>query len=553
MKLREIERLRAVAALLVVCVHWPPLHRLLPAVLDDPWSGVDLFFVISGYVVTLSLVRLLPAVDEQPGFLGAFDVARPGLKTFYARRFFRIMPAALTVALASRVMAGLFPDQFGTTSDWLKEFFAFFGGIYNYLFAFGNFPCHLNVYWSLSVEEHFYLLLPVLFLVFRTRNRRLAACVAVAAFSILSRSVFHPDSKAGVEWDPDFYCSHNRFDSLMAGVAIALVASHLKSAAAPVMPPRLMRWGILPMALVILACLPGSAPKYVLEHAGFVSLWMLGGLLVWYASMDRGYVLAVPGLGRALEYVGARSYSLYLTHQLVFRLESAERWFWPEYARLTPNSDLPWARILALLLATWAVTEILYRTIEQPFIRLGRRILDAGGGYSLSRTARWLMPLGLALLAIAYFRHPLMLALGGPDLARGKAVTQSSHQDGTPGPRALVDGQLESGVGTQTQSDDRPWMKIDLGAPTPIGAIRVYNRDDGSQDASFPLEIQISDDDEHWKAIARRDLMFTQQWPWRLDCGATRARYVRLMAMKTTVLGLSEVEMFTSPDMAHVP
>src|ERR1700722_17940759 len=122
MKLREIERLRAVAALLVVCVHWWPLHNLFPQVLQDSWSGVDLFFVISGFVVTLSLVRLLPPVEEQSSFLGAFDVARPAIKTFYIRRFFRIMPVALVVALGIRVLTGVFPAQFGSSGDWLKEF-----------------------------------------------------------------------------------------------------------------------------------------------------------------------------------------------------------------------------------------------------------------------------------------------------------------------------------------------------------------------------------------------------------------------------------------------
>src|SRR5580698_3292556 len=132
MRLREIERLRAMAILMVMVVHWDTFQKLLPDVADHSWSGVDLFFVISGFVVTLSLVRLLPPVEEQSSFLGAFDVARPAIKTFYIRRFFRIMPVALVVALGIRVLTGVFPAQFGSSGDWLKEFIAFFGGIYNY-------------------------------------------------------------------------------------------------------------------------------------------------------------------------------------------------------------------------------------------------------------------------------------------------------------------------------------------------------------------------------------------------------------------------------------
>jgi peptidoglycan/LPS O-acetylase OafA/YrhL len=169
MKLREIERLRAVAALLVVSVHWWPLHNMFPTILRDSWSGVDLFFVISGYVVSLSLMRLLGTMEGQPTFLQAFDAAGTSIKTFYVRRFFRIVPVALVVALSIRVLAGVHPETFGTTGDWLKEFVAFFGGIYNY--AFGGQSMHMNVYWSLAVEEHFYLLLPLLFLLFVRLHR----------------------------------------------------------------------------------------------------------------------------------------------------------------------------------------------------------------------------------------------------------------------------------------------------------------------------------------------------------------------------------------------
>jgi peptidoglycan/LPS O-acetylase OafA/YrhL len=529
-KLKEIERLRAFAALLVLCVHWPPLQKFLPAMLADPWSGVDLFFVISGFVVTLSLVRLLPPLEGEHSFVDGFSRARPGLKTFYVRRFFRIMPAALAVALLVRLMTGVLPAEFGTRQEWLKEFLGFFGGVYNYMFAFGGGPWQLSVYWSLSVEEHFYLLLPVLFLVFRTTNKRLAAAAGVAMCSILSRAILHPADKSLVATSEDMYCSHNRFDSLMAGVALALVLGHLKSAAPALMPKNLMRWVVLPMALLLIGCLPAAAPVYVMHHIGFIALWMLSGLLVAYASLDRGYVLGLPGLGRVLELLGARSYALYLLHPVTLRLETGARKLWPKYAELAPDSDKPWVRVLVLFAGTLVAAEIVHRVVEKPGIRLGRRIVDADGHFALSRTGKRLLAAGLALVFVFYFRHTIMLALGPRDLARGKAVYQSSHPDDAPSPNTLVNGSLESERGAFTKAEEHPWEMIDLGSPTEIGAIRVYNRVDGSEDQQTPLEVQISDDNEHFETIATRHRVFTQAWPWTIHCSDIKARYVRLPA-----------------------
>ena len=550
MKLREIQRLRAVAALMVIICHWGPLRRALPAILQDPWSGVDLFFVISGYVVTLSLVRLLPDLDGEASFAVAYDRAKQALKTFYTRRFFRIMPAALFVALLTRVFAGMFPNHFGSTGSWLAEFVAFFGGVYNYMSGFRG-DLHLNVYWSLSVEEHFYLLLPILFLVFRTTNRRLAACAGLALFSILARGLPLPDPKPPNVLGYEMYSTHLRFDSLMAGVALALVAA--RTVTATVMPRRLMQVVVLPLVLAMIACLPGAVSSYVMHREGFIAIWMLSGILVFYASLDRGYVLALPVLAPVLEYLGARSYALYLVHQLVDRLNGGVRGMWPAFAAIAPDSR-PWAQVLVLIAEALVASEIIYRLVEQPCIRLGRRIIDSPGTHAFSGRAKVLLAGCLAVVALSYFTHPILIAVGPRNLARGMAVHASSQMAGKPGPQALTNGALESELGLTTDVEDDPWAIIDLGQNRSIGTIRVYNRDDGYQDGNIPLEVQVSGDNEHFTTIGRREYMFTQEWPWRIRCTDVNARYVRLSVRKHAgQLCLSEVEVFESTAVAAIP
>jgi hypothetical protein len=101
---------------------------------------------------------------------------------------------------------------------------------------------------------------------------------------------------------------------------------------------------------------------------------------------------------------------------------------------------------------------------------------------------------------------------------------------------------------------DYPWMTIDLGKTTDIGSIRVYNRADGYEDQNFPLEIDYSDDGQHFTKVAERTSVFTQALPWRVRMYTPPTRYVRLkVAKKKTFFCLSEVEIFEGHWMARLP
>jgi peptidoglycan/LPS O-acetylase OafA/YrhL len=552
MKLREIERLRAVAVLMTMVMHWDCLSQFLPPVARQSWSGVDLFFVISGYVVTLSLVRLLPPLEGEASFVAAFEAAKQALKTFYTRRFFRILPAALAVLLLNRFLLTIYPQTFGSPQEWFAETIAFFGGVYNYAHAYHR-QYVMGPYWSLSVEEHFYLLLPVLFVVCRTKARRLAGCLAVALVSIVARAVPHAD---GME-APDFYekfASHLRFDSLMAGVALALMASHAPSQ--PIMPKWLMRFAVLPACVVLIACLPGAAPDHVMLREGFIALYVLSALLVGFGGMDQGYVLSFPIIGRLLEYIGARSYALYLVHLTIIRLDDDVRQEWPKYAQLIPRLDEgAYARLAVVFGATLIVAEVLHQVIEKPFIRLGKRLIDPElrATHPASPRVRALFAAAGVLAAAVYWRHGLLALFGPKNIALHAAVTASSHEDGKPQSDALTNGELESEFGLHTKREDEPWATIDLGSPHRIGAIRVYNRLDGYQDEALPLELSVSDDGQNFRVIARRERMFTQAFPWRIRVGGDPVRYVRVGVPRTTPLCLSEVEIFEERWMAALP
>jgi F5/8 type C domain len=217
----------------------------------------------------------------------------------------------------------------------------------------------------------------------------------------------------------------------------------------------------------------------------------------------------------------------------------------------------PWRRLLVMSAATLILAEVLYQVLEKPFTRIGCALAEGSEGrttIALSKRSRRLLVAVAVVLGVFFFRHTLMKTFGPRDLALHRAVTQSSHADGKPESDALVNGKLESEFGLHTKKEDWPWAAIDLGQPTEIGSVRIYNRADGYQWEALPLELSVSDDGENFRTIARRDTMFTQFFPWRIRIYDEKARYVRVqVAAKGATLCLSEVEIYEGDWIARLP
>lgn len=176
----DIQVLRALAVLMVVIYH------LWPTAVPGGYAGVDVFFVISGYLITAHLAR-------EVELTGRIDLAR-----FWARRARRLLPASLLVVLVSALATWVFvPTTFW--QDWFKQMGAsiFYvlnwvlaGDSVDYLAAENN-ASPVQHYWSLSVEEQFYLIWPVLLAValalfFRSLGRTRAMVLALASVTLAS-------------------------------------------------------------------------------------------------------------------------------------------------------------------------------------------------------------------------------------------------------------------------------------------------------------------------------------------------------------------------------
>jgi len=349
----DIDGLRAVAVMLVV------LYHAFPQAMRGGFIGVDIFFVISGFLITGIIAREL---DQQ----------RFSLLGFYKRRIRRIFPALIVVLCAVLALGWLWmlPAAYAQLSSDVFASAAFFANIALWLQS-GYFDVQaakkpLLHLWSLGIEEQFYLFWPlVLMLAARLRQNLLAvACVIGLVSFALNVALIGSDPVA------TFYLPFTRAWELLAGAALACGWIRLDHGAIA------SNWraglGVLLVAIAAAILDTGSA---------FPGWWavmpVLGGALLLSAPQAWGcrHVLASP----AMVWIGLISYPLYL-------------WHWPllvffALIKFAPLTLLERGLIVALSFAlAWAT----YRFVEIPF-RFGRpspaRLLSLSGAMVLIAVA----------------------------------------------------------------------------------------------------------------------------------------------------------------------
>ena len=341
--LAGIDGLRAVAVVMVMIYH------LTPNFLPGGFTGVDVFFVISGFVVTSSLLR--ERTLSLAGFLGRF----------YARRFRRIVPALVTCIMATVICSvAVIPDAW--LSDSLRDVgLAAFFGFSNFVLSAtqdGYFAprTEFNPYahtWSLGVEEQFYLLFPLFLWVVTAAKSRLAFAVATAIFVLLLSA-----SLAWSAWSTRshpvdaYFLLPSRYWELGAGVALSLMGAErrrlLWQRLAPVQP------GFTGAALLILGAIFSDQQQFPFPWALFPVFGTLMLICVLeQESRARSWAGCLLG-ARSVVLVGLLSYSLYL-------------WHWPVYTlmRWTIGLETP-GQIVSALILTFFLAYCSYSLVELP-------------------------------------------------------------------------------------------------------------------------------------------------------------------------------------------
>ena len=364
-----IDGLRAYAVLAVIFYHFR--NSLLPG----GFCGVDVFFAISGYVVSRSLYGADTATFRH------FTLG------FYARRILRIYPGLLVCLLATGLLQVLFiPLSWLSTTSFKTALFAFFGASNFALIWFndGYFSprVEFNAYthtWSLAVEEQFYLVYPAIFFIWRvSRPGSGRAAARVLLPLLLVASLIWSAYESHVAADHAYYLLPSRFWELAAGAL--LFQLHSRGALLP--SSQAGRSACLGGGLFLIAL----GYVYADPHA-FPFPWaiapVLGSLLVMAGAA--GLSEAKPQLARLFEsaaivYVGRISYSLYL-------------WHWPVAVLLRWTIGLEGALALGIgLMLTFAAGAASYRFIERPVRQ---------SSYAAAQSDTFIVSRGMAVVGLA--------------------------------------------------------------------------------------------------------------------------------------------------------
>lgn len=335
---REIDGLRAVAVLPVIFFHAGF------SVFSGGFVGVDVFFVISGYLITSILIAEL----EQ----GKFSIAR-----FYERRARRILPALFVVMLACLPFAYMWmlPPQLKDFAQSLVSVVFFASNILfwresGYFAAAAELKPLLHT-WSLAVEEQYYLLFPLfLLLLWRFgRQRVFWAIIFIAVASLLLAEWGWRNSRTA-----NFYLAPTRAWELLAGSICAFLTVGKMQRSSNVL-------SISGLALIVFAIFAYS------DKTPFPSVYTLApvagtGLVILFAG-ENTWVARLLSL-RGFVGIGLISYSAYLWHQPLFA-----------FARLRSVTEtsqvLMGVLAIAALLLAWAT----WRYVEQPFRKRANQVL----------------------------------------------------------------------------------------------------------------------------------------------------------------------------------
>ncbi len=343
-----LDGVRALAVTAVV------LYHARVSWLPGGFLGVDVFFVLSGYLIT----SLLLARYRKTG--------RIDLTRFWIGRARRLLPAALLVivvcliveALFFRGDLGVFRGDALASVLYVNNWHQIFAG-QSYFAAFGR-PSLLEHYWSLSVEEQFYVVWPLVLVGGLAISRERWIVGAAVAASFISVGLMALQYHGGVDASRVYYGTDTHAAPLMIGAVLACAWPFGRMTAQPGRGARTVLDGVGLVAIAALLLVAHHWQDYdpFLYHGGFLIAAGIAAAIIACAVHPACSLATVLGV-RPLRWIGQRSYGIYL-------------WHWPVMALTRPGIDVTWSSWLLVpmqIAITLALAALSFRFVEMPVRR----------------------------------------------------------------------------------------------------------------------------------------------------------------------------------------
>ncbi|GAB3618140.1 acyltransferase family protein [Okibacterium endophyticum] len=402
-----LDGLRAIAVALVIVYH------LFPGTLPGGFLGVDVFFVISGFLITGLLVR---DADRE---------GRVSLRRFWQRRARRLLPALVVLVIVCTTAALLIGKDLLVGIGLQVLGAATFS--YNWLqvaagssYFDSDTPELFRNLWSLAVEEQFYIVWPFLLIAVLAVRRRWMRPVILVLAAVASALWMNHLAVVGASPTRLYYGTDTHAFGLLLGAALAFAVS-MRRTPADTAGNRIAPWAASAVgALALIGVIAGSwllhDDEALTFNGGLALVTLLTAIVIW-ASVRPGSALGSALDNPPMRYIGERSYGLYLWHWPVLVLVTA----------LMPTQGIPTATDVVVTGIIAAIVTVImallsYRYVEQPVRRTGfRGTFQAWRSHLVSRRWRSATTAAATVIALGLASATVMAVVVAP--------SQSSAQD----------------------------------------------------------------------------------------------------------------------------